>query len=64
MTSISRRNFLTSGILSTLGIFTGFTGIKEGKGSESVSSERKIRNNPLDGITREKIRITDIIDSE
>jgi L-alanine-DL-glutamate epimerase-like enolase superfamily enzyme len=57
MKYLSRRSFITTGTVAGLGTMAGFTTCKTGK-TESGSSNT--RNHPLDGVTREKIKITDL----
>lgn len=57
MKPISRRKFVSAGAISSLGAFTGVAALNN---TDAASSVTKSRNHPLDGITREKIRITDL----
>lgn len=57
MKPFSRRKFISAGAISGLGTIAGITAC-ESKSVAAVRSE--IRNNPLDGIAREKIKITDL----
>jgi L-alanine-DL-glutamate epimerase-like enolase superfamily enzyme len=55
MKNLSRRSFISTGTVAGIGAMTGITSCKTGK-TESVSAN--LRNHPLDGVTRENIRIS------
>lgn len=55
MKNLSRRSFVTTGTVAGLGTMTGIISCKTGK---KESGSPNIRNHPLDGVTRENIKIT------
>ncbi|MBK9390064.1 MAG: mandelate racemase/muconate lactonizing enzyme family protein [Bacteroidetes bacterium] len=57
MKNLSRRSFITTGTVAGLGTMTGITSCKTGKTETGTTNTR---NHPLDGVTREKIKITDL----
>jgi L-alanine-DL-glutamate epimerase-like enolase superfamily enzyme len=57
MNAFSRRQFISAGTISGLGAIAGISSCKSSSGSPL--NERS-RNHPLDGITKEKIKITDL----
>jgi L-alanine-DL-glutamate epimerase-like enolase superfamily enzyme len=57
MKNFSRRKFISAGTLSGIGAFTGAGLLNK---TDLSTSNVRSRNHPLDGITKEKIRITDL----
>jgi hypothetical protein len=57
MPSISRRKFISAGAISGLGAIAGVSACKTNKVAAGVN---QARSNPLDGIGRENIKITDL----
>ena len=57
MRTLSRRKFVSTGAVTGLGAITGMTVFKN---SDSARPADKLRNSPLDGITRENVKITDM----
>jgi hypothetical protein len=57
MKAFSRRKFISAGAISSLGAIAGVSSCNNGIETRSVNISR---NNPLDGITRENIKITDM----
>jgi len=57
MVLFSRRKFISAGGISTLGAIAGVSACKSNSESSVVKG---FRNYPLDGITRENIKITDL----
>ena len=57
MKILSRRNFIATGTVAGLGAMTAIGSCNQ---SASSSEKKTIRNHPLDGVTRENIKITDL----
>ena len=57
MKTLSRRNFIATGTVAGLGAMTAIGSCNQ---SASSSEKKTIRNHPLDGVTRENIKITDL----
>jgi hypothetical protein len=57
MKPISRRSFISAGTITGLGAFAGITSCNN---SVEAGPINKPRNHPLDGITKENIKITDM----
>lgn len=57
MKPFSRRRFISAGAISGLGTIAGITSINSAKAGYPII---RSRNNPLEGVTRENIKITDL----
>jgi L-alanine-DL-glutamate epimerase-like enolase superfamily enzyme len=57
MKTLTRRNFIATGTTAGIGAMTGITGCNSNPGVAAASTER---NHPLDGVQKEKLKITDL----